>query len=141
MEKIYSVEQREEAIFSLLKNESDDEEYYNHKGDQRIKTIYKKENLYSMEDSKYEEINKDEENSFMGTLASEYDSDMEGEVDLKEELISSLEELRKRRIKNNSLKEKLSKYQEENKSKEEEVKTLQEELHNLLIFSYALLRH
>ena len=53
----------------------------------------------------------------MGTIASKNDSDMEGEVDLKEELISALEELRKSRMKNNSLKEKLSKYQEEKKFK------------------------
>ena len=42
---------------------------------------------------------------------------MEGEVDLKEELISSLEELRKIIMKNKYLKEKLSKGQGENKSK------------------------
>ena len=48
-----------------------------------------------MEDSEYEEISEDEENIFMEIVTSEYDSDVEGEVDLKEEIISSLEELRK----------------------------------------------
>ena len=63
------------------------------------------------------EYSEDEENIFMDIVTSENDSDMEGEVELKEELISALKELRKRRIKNKSLKEKLSKYQEEKKSK------------------------
>ena len=45
---------------------------------------------------------------------------MEGVVDLKVELISALEELRKSRMKNNSLEEKLSKCQEEHKSKDKE---------------------
>ena len=59
-----------------------------------------------------EDDSEDEENPLMGTVASENDSHMEGEVDLKEELISPLEELRKSNM-NNYLKEKLSKYQEE----------------------------
>ena len=54
----------------------------------------------------------------MGIVALEDDSDMEGEVDLKAELISSLGELRKSRMKDNYLKENLLKYHEE------EVKTL-----------------
>jgi hypothetical protein len=37
----------------------------------------------------------------------EYDSEEEGEVDLREEIISALEELRKGRNKNKSLKEEL----------------------------------
>ena len=49
----------------------------------------------------------------MGTVASEYDSYIEGEVDLKAELIRALEQLRNSRMKNNSLKDKLSKYQGE----------------------------
>ena len=48
----------------------------------------------------------------MGTVASEDDSNMEGEVDLKVELISALEELRKIRIKDNYFIEKLSNHQE-----------------------------
>ena len=51
-----------------------------------------------------------EENQFMGIINSEDDSDMEGEVDLKVELISALEELRKSKVKNNYLKEKWSTY-------------------------------
>ena len=67
----------------------------------------KKKNFYSKEDSEDEIL-------FMGTVtqASEDDSDVEGEVDLKVELISALEELRKSRMKNKSLKEKLSKDKE-----------------------------
>ena len=61
---------------------------------------------------------KDEENPFMGTVASKDDSDMEEEVDIKPKLIRSLEELRKSGMKNNSLKEKWSKYQEEHKFRE-----------------------
>ena len=58
----------------------------------------KKKNFYSKEDSEDEEI------LFMGTVTQEDDSDVEGEVDLKAELISALEELRKSRMKNKSLK-------------------------------------
>ena len=49
---------------------------------------------------------------------------MEGEVYLEAEQISAFEELRKSTRKNNSLEEKLSKYQEKQKSKKEEVKIL-----------------
>ena len=44
LEKLYSVEHRAEASFSLFKNKSDDEESCSHKEDQRSKTIYKKKN-------------------------------------------------------------------------------------------------
>ena len=72
------------------------------------KKLKKKEkNIYSKEDSEDEEI------MFMGIGTQQDDSYVEGEVDLKAKLISSLEELRKRRMKNKSLKEQLSKYQEE----------------------------
>ena len=73
----------------------------------------KKKKLYSKEYSEDEEISEDEENKFMKTVNSEDDSDVEGEVDLKAELITSLEKLRKRRIKNKYLNMQLSKYQEE----------------------------
>ena len=43
----------------------------------------------------------------MGIVDLEDDSDMEGEVELNAEFISTLEELRKSRMKNNYLKEKL----------------------------------
>ena len=62
LEKLYIVEQRGGARFSLFKNETDDEESCSHKEDQRSKTIYKKKfnkkkkNFYSMEDSEDEEI-------------------------------------------------------------------------------------
>ena len=89
LEKLYSVEQRVEESLDIFENDS--EEPCSHKEDQRSKTIYKKkfnkkkENLYSMEDSE------DEENLFMGTITSEDDSYMEGEVDQKAEHISTLE--------------------------------------------------
>ena len=54
----------------------------------------------------------------MGIVASKDDSDMEEEVDIKPKLIRSLEELRKSGMKNNSLKEKWSKYQEEHNFRE-----------------------
>ena len=98
--KLYSVEQRVETSLDIFENDSDDEE-----------------------------ISEDEENLFMETVTSEDDSDVEGEVDLKAKLVSAFEELRKSRMKNNSLKEFFLKYLEEQKSKEE-VKTFQEELHN-----------
>jgi chromosome segregation ATPase len=47
--------------------------------------------------------------------------EVEGEVDLEGELISALEELRRYRRKNKSLKEQLLDYKEEQKSREEEV--------------------
>ena len=110
MDKLYSDEQRVEASLPIFENDSDDEEPCIHKEYQMSKTIYKKkinnkkENFYSKEDSEDEEISEDEENKFMKTVNSEDDSDVEGEVDLKAELISALEELRKSRMKNNSLK-------------------------------------
>ena len=63
------------------------------------------------------------------TQTSDNELDVEGEVYLEDELISSLEEIEKRRIRNKYLKEQLSICKEKQKSKEEEVKTLQEELH------------
>ena len=84
MEKLYSVEQRAKASFSLFKNESDDEESCSHEEDERSKTIYKKKfnketkNLYSMEDSEDEEISENEENLFiLETQTSQDDSNME----------------------------------------------------------------
>jgi hypothetical protein len=47
--------------------------------------------------------------------------EVEGEFDLEGELISALEELRRYRRKNKSLKEQLLDYKEEQKSREEEV--------------------
>ena len=87
MEKLYSLVQREEASLDIFENYSDDAEPCSH-----------------MEDSE------DEENLPMETVASEDDLDVEGEVDLKVELISALEELRKSRMKNKYLKEKWSKF-------------------------------
>ena len=77
-----------------------------------------------MEDSEDEEISED----FMGieTQTSDDESDVEGEVYLEAELITTLEEIEKCRRRDKSLKEQLSKYKEEKKSNEEEVKTLQE---------------
>ena len=124
MEKLYSVEQRAKSSLDIFKNDSDDEEPCSHKEDQRSKTIYKKKinkkkkNLYSMEDSEDGEISENEENLFMETVPLEDDSNMEGGVNLREELISAFEKLRKSRMKNNYLEENLSKCQEEQKSKD-----------------------
>ena len=78
-----------------------------------------------MEDSEYEE------NLSMETVTLEDVPNVEGEVELKVELIISLEELRKSIMKNKYMKEKFSKCQRVQKSKEDEVKTLQKELYNL----------
>ena len=42
LEKLYSVEQRAEGSLDIFENDSDDEEPYSHKEDQRSKTICKK---------------------------------------------------------------------------------------------------
>ena len=64
----------------------------------------KKKIVYTMEDSEDSYGSKVEETEglFMGldTQASNSDSDMEGEVDLRVELVSALEELEKCRKKN-----------------------------------------
>ena len=62
----------------------------------------KKKILYTMEDSEDEESSEDEETKilFMGIETQDDESDVEGEVDLKAELISALEELRKSKMKN-----------------------------------------
>ena len=79
----------------------DDEEPCFHKKYQKSKNIYKKKfkkkrkNFYSKKDSEDEEICEDEEILFMGieTQAQDGESNKEGEVDLKAELNSALEEL------------------------------------------------
>ena len=50
-----------------------------------------------MEDSEYEEISENEQILFIGieTQTSDDESDVEGEVDLEVEIISSLEEIEK----------------------------------------------
>ena len=75
-----------------------------------------------------EDITEGEENIFIGKLTqnSEDNSDVERKVNLEIELISSFENLRKRRRDNMYLEEIFSKYQEEKKSNEEEVRTLRE---------------
>ena len=68
------------------------------------KSYGKKKIVYSLEDSEDSDESEDEENEvlFMGldTQASNSDSDVEGEVDLRDELLSTLEELEKCRKKN-----------------------------------------
>ena len=68
------------------------------------KSYEKKKILYTMEDSEDADTSEDEETEilFMGlnTQASNNDSDVEGEVDLRVELVSTLEELEKCRKKN-----------------------------------------
>ena len=70
-----------------------------------------------MEDNEDEEISENEEILFMGikTQTSDDESNVEGEVDLEDALISALEEIEKCRRRNKYLKEKLSKYKEEHK--------------------------
>ena len=85
----------------------------------------KKKNLYSKEDSEDEEI------LFMGKITQEDDSNVEGEVDLKVEIISSLEELRKSIMKNKYLKEQLLKYQKEVESLKQEVVKFKREVERL----------
>ena len=63
----------------------------------------KKKNSYSKEDNEDEEISEDEEILFMGTVTQEDDSNVEGEVYLKAELIFALEELEKGRRRNKYL--------------------------------------
>ena len=94
--------------YSKQEDNDYDDEPNCHKKDQKSKAMYKKKfkkkkkNFYSKEDSEYEEISEDEEIIFMGieTQAQDGESDEEGEVDLKSELISVLEELEKCRRKN-----------------------------------------
>ena len=68
-----------------------------------------------MENSEDEETSDDEETKilFMGieTQAPEDESNVEGEVDLKAELISALEKLRKSKKKNKQLRTQLSEYE------------------------------
>ena len=79
-----------------------------------------------MENSEDEETSDNEETQipFMGIQIEglEDESDVKGKVDLKAELISSLEELRKRKKKNTQLRTQLSEYEEEQKSRNEESK-------------------
>ena len=83
LEKLYSVEQRTETSSPIFENESDDGESCSLKENKKSTTIYK------------EKFNKYEEKLFMEIVTLEYHSQMEGVVDLKEELMSSLEELKK----------------------------------------------
>ena len=59
----------------------------------------KKKIVYTMEDSEYVDTHEDEETEILftglDTQASNSDSDVEGEVDLRDELVSALEELEK----------------------------------------------
>jgi hypothetical protein len=64
---------------------------------------------------------------------NEEKSEVEGEVNLEEELISSLEELRKYKKKNKSLKEQLVEYEEKQKSREKEVSKNIKELEQIII--------
>ena len=56
----------------------------------------------------------------METVNSKDCSEMEGVVELKAQLMSALEELRKSKMKNNYLEENLSKCREEQSRKQEE---------------------
>jgi hypothetical protein len=121
------------------KEDSDDEEAYNQKYHKRDKSQYKKKfykkkkNLYSKEDNSSSDMSEDDEELlFMGMKNNDVDNNEanyedEGEVNLEEELISALEELRKYKKKNKSLREQLSEYEEAQKSREREVsKTIKE---------------
>jgi hypothetical protein len=99
------------------------------------KTFYTEENNNSSEESEEEDKS---EHLFMGIETQnnhtknnfeieEENSEVEGEVDLEVELISALDELRKYKRKNKSLREQLSEYEEAHKSREREVsKTIKE---------------
>jgi hypothetical protein len=65
------------------------------------KSFYSKEDSSSSNEDNYSDIDSER----LLSMEVEYDSEEEGEVDLRVELISSLEELRKERKKNKSLKE------------------------------------
>jgi hypothetical protein len=119
--------------------DSDDEEAYNQKDHKRDKDQYKKKfykkkkNLYSKEDISSSDMSEDDgELLFMGMKNNDVDNNEanyedEGEVNLEEEFISALEELRKYKKKNKSLREQLSEYEEAQKSREREVsKTIKE---------------
>jgi hypothetical protein len=112
---------------------------YNQKDHKRDKDQYKKKfykkkkNLYSKEDISSSDMSEDDgELLFMGMKNNDVDnneanSEDEGEVNLEEEFINALEELRKYKKKNKSLREQLSEYEEAQKSREREVsKTIKE---------------
>jgi hypothetical protein len=116
--------------------ESDDEETQNHKEYKKRKTgnkkkfYKKKKNFYSKEDNSSSDMSEDDETKllFMGIETqnnvvddNEENSEVEGEVYLEGELISALEELRKYKKKNKSLREQLLEHEEKQKSREKEV--------------------
>jgi hypothetical protein len=116
--------------------DSDDEYTYNHKELNKRKSrnknkFYKKnKNLYSKENSSSSDMSEDDETNFlfMGIETqnkaiddNEENFEVEGEVDLEGELISALEELRKYKKRNKSLREQLLEYEGKQKSKEREV--------------------
>jgi hypothetical protein len=119
--------------------DSDDEESYNQKDHKRDKDQYKKKfykkkkNLYSKDDISSSNMSEDDgELLFMGMKNhdvgnNEENIEDEGEVNLEEEFISALEELRKYKNKNKSLRQQLSEYEEAQNSREREVsKTIKE---------------
>ena len=87
--------------------ESDHEESCCHKGKNKFKK--KTKNLYSKEESEYEEMSEDNEIPFLGTK----NSDEESQVDIETEYMVAVDEIEICRKRNKVLKEKLSKYQEE----------------------------
>jgi hypothetical protein len=89
---------------------------------EKKKEFYKKnKNFYSKEDNSSSDMSEDDESEllFMGienknnvSHDDEENYEVEGEVDLEEECISSLEELRKYKKKNKSLRGQLLEYEE-----------------------------
>jgi hypothetical protein len=130
------------------KGESDDEDTCNHrelkksKIGNKKKFYKKKKNFYSKEDNSSFDMSEDDETNllFMGIKTqnnvvddNEEKSEVEGEVDLEGEITSALEELRKYKKKNKSLREQLLEYEEKQKSREKEVSIIiKDSEHSLL---------
>jgi hypothetical protein len=108
------------------KKEENDEEVHNQKNQYKKKFYKKKKNFYSKEDISSSDMSEDEDSEllFMGMntqnndVDDEENSEFEGEVNLEEELISALEELRKYKKKNKLLRAQLQEFEESHQSKE-----------------------
>jgi hypothetical protein len=106
--------------------DNDDEEAHNQKDQYKKKFYKKKKNFYSKEDIISSDMSEDEDSEllFMGmntqnnNIDNEENSESEGEVDLEEELISALEELRKYKKKNKLLRAQLQEFEESHQSRE-----------------------
>ena len=111
-------------------DDSDDREtskkFKKRKEGNKKKVNENKKILYTMEDSEDEESSEYEENKiiFMGIETQDDELDVEGEVDLKDELISAIEELRKSIMKNEESNQIIVNL----KTQHQEAKNIEEEL-------------